>query len=54
MNSRGRKPRRYSEGRVCKDRGCSTKLSTYNRAEYCHSHAPRRFPRVRGRVVAES
>jgi len=34
-------------------RGCETRLSQYNKAEYCHAHAPIRFPRVRGKILDE-
>lgn len=46
-----RPSRTYDEGRVCAHPGCKTQLSRYNRREYCYSHAPTRFPRLRGRVV---
>lgn len=36
--------------RVCADSGCVTKLSKYNRREFCFAHAPVKFPRVRGRI----
>ncbi len=49
-----RPSRKYGEGRVCAHKGCNTRLSQYNRREYCFAHAPVRFPRVRGRVVTES
>jgi len=48
-----RPSRKFGEGRVCVDANCNTLLSQYNRREYCFAHAPVRFPRVRGRVVAE-
>lgn len=48
-----RPSRKYSEGRVCARKGCDTKLSMYNRREYCYAHAPVRFPRVRGRILPE-
>ena len=48
-----RPSRKFGEGRVCEDKSCDTLLSQYNRREYCFAHAPVRFPRVRGRVVAE-
>jgi hypothetical protein len=48
-----RPSRRYAEGRVCSYQGCETKLSQYNRREYCYAHAPVRFPRVRGRILPE-
>lgn len=49
-----RPSRKFGEGRVCADKSCDTLLSQYNRREHCFAHAPVRFPRVRGRVVAES
>ena len=48
-----RPSRAYEQGRVCEQRECATKLSIYNRREHCHVHAPVRFPRVRGRILAE-
>lgn len=48
-----RPSRDFGAGRVCSDKGCDTKLSRYNRREYCHNHAPVRYPRVRGRVLPE-
>jgi hypothetical protein len=46
-----RPSKRFSTGRVCAKPNCGTKLSQYNKAEYCHAHAPIRFPRVRGKIV---
>ena len=51
---RPRAPRVYADDRVCRHRGCTTRLSRYNRREFCHVHAPLRFPRIRGRVVTDS
>jgi hypothetical protein len=48
-----RPSRTVKAGRVCAEGGCDTKLSQYNRREFCYSHAPVRFPRVRGRIVAD-
>lgn len=48
-----RPSRTYEEGRVCAKEGCDTRISRYNRREYCYTHAPTRFPRLRGRVAAE-
>jgi hypothetical protein len=48
-----RPSRKFGEGRVCAENNCDTRLSQYNRREYCFAHAPVRFPRVRGRVVPE-
>lgn len=49
-----RPSKRYSEGRTCAKKGCETRLSQYNKADYCHAHAPIRFPRVRGKIMDES
>lgn len=46
-----RPSRRFTAGRVCTQQGCDTRLSQYNKTEYCHAHAPIRFPRVRGRIM---
>jgi hypothetical protein len=48
-----RPSRRFGQDRVCAKSGCETKLSQYNKAEYCHAHAPVRFPRVRGKILDE-
>ncbi|MFO7300458.1 MAG: hypothetical protein DIU67_009745 [Actinomycetes bacterium] len=48
-----RPSRRFAAGRVCAKPGCDTKLSQYNKADYCHAHAPVRFPRVRGKILDE-
>jgi hypothetical protein len=48
-----RPSRNFGEGRVCAKADCDTRLSRYNRREYCYTHAPVRFPRVRGRVITE-
>jgi hypothetical protein len=48
-----RPSRKYSKGRVCAAPACETKLSQYNRREFCYPHAPVRFPRVRGRILPE-
>jgi len=32
--------RTYSEGRVCGAEGCGTKLSIYNKWDYCWQHEP--------------
>ncbi|MDX1468078.1 MAG: hypothetical protein R3258_01945 [Acidimicrobiia bacterium] len=46
-----RPSKRFDTGRVCAKPGCNTKLSQYNKADYCHPHAPIRFPRVRGKIL---
>lgn len=49
-----RAPRVYSDERTCAMSDCSTKLSKYNRREFCFAHAPTKFPRLRGRIVPEN
>ena len=49
-----RPSRNFGEGRLCAKRGCDTRLSRYNRREFCYAHAPIRFPRVRGKILPES
>lgn len=46
-----RAPKTYSTGRTCASNGCETRLSQYNRREWCYSHAPTKYPRLRGRIV---
>jgi hypothetical protein len=48
-----RPSRDFGAGRVCAHSGCVTKLSRYNRRDYCYLHAPVKYPRVRGRILAE-
>jgi hypothetical protein len=43
----------FGEGRVCRSKDCVTKLSRYNRREFCFAHAPVKYPRVRGRILPE-
>lgn len=54
LSGSSRAPKAYSGERVCMKDGCETKLSRYNRREYCYAHAPTKFPRLRGRVIPES
>jgi hypothetical protein len=44
----GRKPKQYPAGRTCQTDDCTTKLSVYNKAEFCSPHEPFRAPRIRG------
>ena len=53
MLGNGRAPKAHSEDRTCARDGCDTLLSRYNKREFCYSHAPTKFPRLRGRIVAE-
>jgi hypothetical protein len=46
-----RAPKTYSTERKCAKAGCDTKLSRYNRREFCYTHAPTKYPRLRGRIV---
>ncbi len=54
MLGNGRAPKALAEDRTCARDDCDTLLSRYNKREYCYSHAPTKFPRLRGRIVAES
>jgi len=40
VRSLPRPNRQYDGGRVCADPGCETKLSRYNKWEYCWQHEP--------------
>lgn len=51
LNGGSRAPKTYSTERLCAHEGCDTKLSRYNRREWCFAHAPTKYPRLRGRVV---
>ena len=53
VGSSARRPRTYHEGRVCGTKNCDTVISRYNRSEFCHTHAPAKYPRLRG-VVTEA
>ena len=53
VGSSARRPRTYNEGRVCGSKGCKTVISRYNRSDFCFTHAPPTFPRLRG-VVTEA
>ncbi len=46
-----RPPKTYSTKRTCEAKGCDTRLSQYNRREWCYAHAPTKYPRLRGRIV---
>jgi hypothetical protein len=45
------RPRRSKPGRVCREEGCSTKLSVYNDGAHCSLHAPMVVPRTRGKKI---
>lgn len=49
-----RAPKAVSDVRHCAKKDCTTTLSRYNKREYCYAHAPTKFPRLRGRIIAES
>ncbi len=49
-----RAPKQIEERRSCIQDGCDTTLSRYNKRDHCYAHAPTRFPRLRGRIVAET
>jgi hypothetical protein len=51
--NRRRKPKTYDDGRICSDDGCSTLVSRYNRSDFCFSHRPVHYPRMRGVFTEE-
>ena len=51
---RARAPKVAGGERTCVVDSCDTRLSRYNKREYCYTHAPVRFPRLRGRIVPEA
>jgi hypothetical protein len=51
FNNHDRAPRRFAQGRVCRDDFCGTQLSIYNDGYFCTLHAPLVAPRVRGRKI---
>lgn len=53
MLGSGRAPKTVSDDRTCAREGCETRLSRYNKREYCYTHAPTKFPRLRGRIVPD-
>ena len=48
-----RAPKSVSTVRNCAKKDCGTTLSQYNKREFCYAHAPTKFPRLRGRIIAE-
>lgn len=49
VRSLPRKNRTWAVGRMCAEAGCATRLSIYNRANYCWAHEPVRYYVPRGR-----
>jgi len=48
-----RRPKTFGEDRVCEVASCDTRLSKYNRNDFCFQHAPARYPRLRGEFTPE-
>lgn len=48
-----RRPKVYSIGRECASNMCDTRLSRYNKNEFCFRHAPVKYPRLRGVFTEE-
>ena len=42
----------FKAGRSCREPGCNTLLSIYNKGKYCYQHEPMATPRTRGRKIA--
>jgi len=49
VRSLPRANRRYDQGRVCGAEGCGTKLSMYNKWQFCWQHEPLHSYSPRGR-----
>jgi hypothetical protein len=49
-----RKNQTYAAGRTCSEPGCSTKLSIYNRSEFCWQHEPVHAFVARGKRKSKS
>jgi len=47
-----RPSRTFGKGRVCRESGCGTRLSIYNKGKFCYKHEPMAVPRTRGRKIA--
>jgi hypothetical protein len=52
LSRSGRPSKAYRVGRVCREAGCGTRLSIYNKGSYCYQHEPMATPRTRGRKIA--
>jgi hypothetical protein len=51
--SGGERPSKaFGKGRICREPGCTTKLSMYNNGKYCYQHEPMAVPRPRGQKIA--
>ena len=44
-----RRNRTYADGRTCAELGCTTRLSIYNRSNFCWQHEPVRAYVARGK-----
>jgi hypothetical protein len=52
LSGNDRPSRSFGSGRVCREPGCSTKLSIYNNGKFCYQHEPMIVPRTRGKKIA--
>lgn len=52
LSGSDRPSRSFGAGRVCREPGCTTKLSIYNNGKYCYQHEPMAVPRTRGKKIA--
>ena len=48
--SNRRKSKQFGDGRHCISGNCSTRLSIYNKKNFCFNHSPVSYPRIRGHV----
>jgi len=52
LSGNDRPSRSFGAGRVCREPGCSTRLSIYNNGKFCYQHEPMAVPRTRGKKIA--
>ena len=45
-----RKSKQFGKGRICSEDKCEQVLSIYNDNKQCFLHAPKKQPRIRGRL----
>jgi hypothetical protein len=52
LSGNDRPSRSFGSGRVCREPGCTTRLSIYNNGKFCYQHEPMIVPRTRGKKIA--
>jgi hypothetical protein len=52
LSGNDRPSRSFGSGRICREPGCTTRLSIYNNGKFCYQHEPMIVPRTRGKKIA--